>query len=1691
MRFLRIDVVISDNEVKGSRRLRRALPAVAALALVVLLPASVQAMAGTADEIHYTFTGPTSVSFDWRGTATDIRFGPTTTYGSTVTSHAPTPLPFSSPGPFQEADLTGLAAGITYHYSIGGGPDATFTTAPTGTYRFDAVGDIGDSVNFPNVGTTMNEIAADNPAFVLMIGDLTYSEPDGQAAVDQHFNDVMVWSGNAAYMPAWGNHEWEDSSQDDLRNYKGRLQLPNPQSALGSPAPGCCGSDWSWFDAGGVRFISYPEPYSGSATWSDWQTKVDPIMTAAQADPAVHFIVTFGHRPAYSTGFHPGDASLATILDSLGAKYSKYVLNLNGHSHDYERFMPINGVTHITVGGGGSALEPPWTSSDPRTAFRAMHLAHLRIDVSSTGMRIDAICGPPTSKDDTSCIDGSVLDSYTIGVAPPPPPPPTTLYVDQGNVACTDGGSGTQTQPYCTIGAAAAHALAGTTVIVASGTYNERINPGSGAAGAPVVYTTVPGATVTVTGGQYGFYLSGRSWVTVKGFNVTGTVKQGIYVGSSSNVVLEGNRVSYSGQPLQGQTQSGIYLTNTTSSLVWDNTVDHNTDAGIQLTGGSTGDEVRGNVTLSNAQQWQRQAAGIRIYNSPGNVVDRNISHDNEDSGIESFNGANNTLIYENVIYGNGDHGIDDNACTGQEIVGNTVYKNVTAGINLENGSTGATVANNTSVDNGIASPRTHSDIRVESGSTAGTTLDYDLVYLTAKDTLFIWNSVNYTTLSAFKTASGQELHGIAADPKWKNAGGADFHLVPGSPAIDSGNALVPNEPGTDVEGSPRVDDPATPNTGVGPRTYDDRGAYEYQPGDAPPVAALSVTPPSGAAPLAVVADASASTDTDATPILNYRFDFGDGTVAGPQSASTAPHMYTHIGTYTVTVTVTDTAGLSSTKSTGVTVNDAPPSASLTVSPASGQPPLQVTADASASTDADGTPISTYAFSFGDGSTSSTPSSPTATHTYTASGTYTVTVTVTDTAGLSAQTSRQVTLTGGTDGPPSASLSVTPSSGAAPLQVTADASASSDPDAWPIATYSFSFGDGTSSGPQTVATATHTYAASGSYNLTVTVTDTAGLSSQASVPVTISSNLVGNPGFETNTSGWGTSGSSAGVALTRVSGGHSGSWAARLANTTTKKAATCLLDDNPNWVTKTAATTYTGSLWVRADSPGATLTLRFREYNGTKVAGTTTSTAKLTTAWQQVSVAYTVKKAGTALDLNAYVSNVGAGTCFYADDTSISTPTVIDLPPSAALKVTPASGNPPLQVTADASASTDTDATSIATYVFDFGDGTTVGPQKAATAAHIYNAAGAYTIKVTVTDTGGLSSQASAQVTVQKAADAPPAASLAVSPPSGAPPLQVTADASASTDTDATPIATYTFDFGDNTVVGPQTAATAKHTYAGTGVYTVKVTVTDTGGQSSQANAQVSVQVAVDDPPAAMLSVTPNSGNPPLQISADASASTDTDATPIASYTFDFGDGTGAGPQAGAAATHTYGTAGTYTVQVTVTDTGGQSAQTTAQVSVQPSSNLVGNPGFETDTSGWNTSGSGSGITLTQATGGYSGSYAAVLTNTSNGNSGCTLNDSPNWVATTKAGTYTASLWVRGDKAGAPLSLRFREYSGSTLLGTTTATVTISTSWQQLSVAYTIPSGGTTLDLNAYIPTANSAPGVCFYADDASITLGP
>jgi PKD repeat protein len=70
-------------------------------------------------------------------------------------------------------------------------------------------------------------------------------------------------------------------------------------------------------------------------------------------------------------------------------------------------------------------------------------------------------------------------------------------------------------------------------------------------------------------------------------------------------------------------------------------------------------------------------------------------------------------------------------------------------------------------------------------------------------------------------------------------------------------------------------------------------------------------------------------------------------------------------------------------------------------------------------------------------------------------------------------------------------------------------------------------------------------------------------------------------------------------------------------------------------------------------------------------------------------------------------------------------------------------------VTADGSGSTDIDYTPIASYVFDFGDGTAVLTQTTATATHAYTRTGTFTMTLTVRDTANKSDKVTQRVTVK------------------------------------------------------------------------------------------------------------------------------------------------------------------------------------------------------------------------------------------------------------------------------------------------------------------------------------------------------
>ena len=416
----------------------------------------------------------------------------------------------------------------------------------------------------------------------------------------------------------------------------------------------------------------------------------------------------------------------------------------------------------------------------------------------------------------------------------------TTYYVS-GAAGCSDSGPGSAATPFCTISKGAAVATAGQTVSVAPGTYHEQVTVAhSGTAGSPIVIAAQTPGTVTVTGGTHGFMVSGRSYVTIDGFTVTGTSGIGVELKASDHLTVTRDTVTHSGHQVSGQNAAGFDLSGVTASTIAQNHSDHNSFYGFHLGGSTTGVTLLRNEASFNAEGWQRNANGIDVV-APGNSIIGNVLHDNEDSGLQFYPGGNNNLAADNIIYNNGDHGIDNLNVTGGVLTGNTVFHNCTDGINVEGTSANYTVENNIAVDNavyaaynGIACARRVGNIGIYDSAPSGTIVDYNLVNLTTTGTMYHWGSASYSSLTAFRSGTGQGAHDLQADPGFvKVTTGSDsstwnLALTQGSPAIDSANSNAPGEQATDAVGNARVDDPSVPNTGVGIRTYDDRGALEF-----------------------------------------------------------------------------------------------------------------------------------------------------------------------------------------------------------------------------------------------------------------------------------------------------------------------------------------------------------------------------------------------------------------------------------------------------------------------------------------------------------------------------------------------------------------------------------------------------------------------------------------------------------------------------------------------------------------------------------------------------------------------------------------------------------------------------------------------------------------------------------------------
>ncbi len=179
------------------------------------------------------------------------------------------------------------------------------------------------------------------------------------------------------------------------------------------PYPFVAGRYWS-FDYGPAHFVVVDQytSYASGSPQLDWIES-----DLASTNKFWKFI--YLHAPGWSAGGHGNNTSVQYYIQPLCEQYGVSIL-FAGHNHYYAR-AEVNGVKHITTGGGGAPLYPP-NPSYPNivTATQAYHFCTIEIE--------DNLLSFKAIKP-----DGTVIDSFTTSGFNYPPiitsQPDTNAYV--------------------------------------------------------------------------------------------------------------------------------------------------------------------------------------------------------------------------------------------------------------------------------------------------------------------------------------------------------------------------------------------------------------------------------------------------------------------------------------------------------------------------------------------------------------------------------------------------------------------------------------------------------------------------------------------------------------------------------------------------------------------------------------------------------------------------------------------------------------------------------------------------------------------------------------------------------------------------------------------------------------------------------------------------------------------------------------------------------------------------------------------------------------------------------------------------------------------------------------------------------------------------------------------------------------
>jgi len=205
-------------------------------------------------------------------------------------------------------------------------------------------------VNAPARRALVDKIAGENPAAILIGGDLVY-EGDTPDDYETYKSETVEWAKrNIPVFPALGNHEFRNCSDDVspcLENWWNTFITLRPHR-------------WYSVTIGATLRAVILDSDSRLRTGSEQRAWFEQQINSADADPRIKFILITLHYPPVRDPFYPSmldEKEVARYLAKKAHSLRAQVVVVGSHVHNYERYYR-DGVTYLVSGGGGAKPVP-------------------------------------------------------------------------------------------------------------------------------------------------------------------------------------------------------------------------------------------------------------------------------------------------------------------------------------------------------------------------------------------------------------------------------------------------------------------------------------------------------------------------------------------------------------------------------------------------------------------------------------------------------------------------------------------------------------------------------------------------------------------------------------------------------------------------------------------------------------------------------------------------------------------------------------------------------------------------------------------------------------------------------------------------------------------------------------------------------------------------------------------------------------------------------------------------------------------------------------------------------------------------------------------------------------------------------------------------------------------------------------